>query len=105
VCDIRRIGRSTCPKSSPTPDPHLPRPPLLPHPAPSVRQLSPRRLDGSPALAADVSRAPSRVARSRLHRPSAMLVAKLAAALAARLATTNVTVFSGVYLDEAAACP
>jgi hypothetical protein len=34
-----------------------------------------------------------------------MLVAKLAAALAARLATTNVTVFSGVSLDDAAACP
>jgi hypothetical protein len=34
-----------------------------------------------------------------------MLVAKLATALAARLATTNVTVSSGVYLDEAAACP
>jgi hypothetical protein len=34
-----------------------------------------------------------------------MVVAELAAALAARLATTDVTVFSGVYLDEAAACP
>jgi hypothetical protein len=34
-----------------------------------------------------------------------MLVAELAAALAARLATTNVTVFCGVYLDEAAGCP
>jgi hypothetical protein len=33
-----------------------------------------------------------------------MVVAELAAALAARLATNNVTVFSGVYLDEAA-CP
>ena len=34
-----------------------------------------------------------------------MLVGKLAAALAARLATTDVTVFSGVFPDEAAACP
>jgi hypothetical protein len=31
-----------------------------------------------------------------------MLVARLAAALAARPATTNVIVFFGVYLDEAA---
>jgi hypothetical protein len=34
-----------------------------------------------------------------------MLVAKLAAALAARPATTNVTLLSGVYLDGAAAGP
>jgi hypothetical protein len=34
-----------------------------------------------------------------------MVVAKVAAALAARLATANVTVFSGVDLDGAAAGP